>query len=115
LNSDSDADADGDLDADGDGDSGSPCDGLSQTECEQANGCHVYMAWELDPYPIGPPPPNYCQTGEQIYAGCGVIEICDDAETYFCDDEGMPALFPATCAPSGWTACEPGVVADNCP
>jgi hypothetical protein len=85
---------------------GSPvdCAPLDEDACEAAGGaCMSLVGAEL----VHENGPFWC-IGDEQFAGCVTSSDCGRAETVACEDGGDGTwIFPSTCLPNGWSACEP--------
>lgn len=89
------------------------CTDLNEAECVANKDC-----WPLR----GAPPADVCagdfSTWMSVFGGCDAFGIgCGDAETCGVDlASGQALIFPSTCLPKGWTACDfdPCAQTDEC-
>lgn len=89
------------------------CSVLNETQCVANDAC-----WPLR----GAPPADVCagdfSTWMSVFGGCDRFGIgCGDAETCGVDlKSGQSLIFPSTCLPKGWTACDfdPCAQTDEC-
>lgn len=83
---------------------GDPCAGLDEAACAATPACRPQL---------GAPAAEYCiddlSHWRTVYGGCQRVDIaCGEAETCAIrPGDGQRFVFPDTCTPAGWAACEP--------
>lgn len=79
-----------------------PCAALDEAECLDTAGCMTLSGSPLQDIDGG-----VC-LAEPSFQGCAEDSLCGEALTWACPEgQSNPHLFPNTCIPAGWTACEP--------
>ena len=81
------------------------CAGLDAQACQATEGCQTVRGSHLVALPAQGAAPAHCLQ-PRTAVGCIEAQMCAEAITYFCNDQGDVIEVTNACGPVGWKSCE---------